>query len=285
LRETLESILGQSFGDFELIISDNASTDATAEICGAFADRDPRIRYLRQQQNLGAAPNFNYVFEQARGRYFKWQGHDDPLTPGLLEHCVAALERDPTVVLSFGKTIAIDEHGRPMRPSPLLAFMLRPRPGLGSPDAVTRFFSCVLRGHPPGIIFGVMRRDVLARTPLLGAYISADLPLLAELVLRGRFAEVPVIQHRRYHSQQGHRSHASRRARESWFDPRRGGKLTFPRLRLLREHMRAISRITPDGRLRASCYVAVMLWFLKEVLIIQPAKVMLRSSYLYLRPR
>ena len=77
LAESIESLLGQSYEDFELIISDNASTDGTADICRRYAQQDPRIRYIRQQQNIGSAPNHNFVIEQARGELFKHASHDD----------------------------------------------------------------------------------------------------------------------------------------------------------------------------------------------------------------
>ena len=111
LAEALDSLLAQTFSDFELIISDNASTDRTAEICRAYAARDPRIRYTRQEQNRGAAWNYNRVFALASGRYFKWFSHDDLCSQNYFERCVEILERDPAVVLSYGKTTLVDESG------------------------------------------------------------------------------------------------------------------------------------------------------------------------------
>jgi glycosyltransferase involved in cell wall biosynthesis len=288
LEETLESIITQSFTDFELIISDNASTDATPEICQRFSARDPRVRYFRSQENLGAAKNYNRVFELSRGRYFKWNGHDDPLAPTLLERCVAALEQDATIVLAFGGPSPINEHGLPVRLNHLTAARLNNRPGLASHDPRVRFFACVVApaGHPVGPLFGVIRSDVLRQTALLGPYISHDLPLLAELALHGRFQQLTeVVQFRRYHSGQGHRTHRTRTERESWFDPARVTKLTFPRLRLLREHIRAIQRATSDPVLRVWCYGGTLIWFVTEVAIIRPAKATIGVPYRYLRSR
>ena len=72
LAETLDSVLAQSLPSYEVIICDNASSDGTEEISRSYAARDPRIRYFRNQGNLGAAPNFNLTFSHAKGRYFKW---------------------------------------------------------------------------------------------------------------------------------------------------------------------------------------------------------------------
>jgi glycosyltransferase involved in cell wall biosynthesis len=88
VSEAIESILAQTYGDFELVISDNASTDATAEICHDYAKQDARIRYIRQKTNIGAAPNYNEVFRHSSGQYFKWAAHDDVLAPEFIGECV-----------------------------------------------------------------------------------------------------------------------------------------------------------------------------------------------------
>ena len=95
LPETLDSLLNQTFSDLEVVISDNASTDRTEEICRAYAARDPRVRYYRNDVNRGAAWNHNRVFELARGEFFKWSAADDLCAPEFLTLCVAALDRDP----------------------------------------------------------------------------------------------------------------------------------------------------------------------------------------------
>ena len=92
LAEALDSLLTQTFSDFELIISDNASTDKTEEICRAYAVRDQRIRYFRNQENLGASRNYNRVFELSSGEYFKWAAHDDLCAPEFLGRCVDVLD-------------------------------------------------------------------------------------------------------------------------------------------------------------------------------------------------
>jgi glycosyltransferase involved in cell wall biosynthesis len=91
LAESLEALLGQSYDDFELIISDNASTDGTAEICSRYSKRDSRIRYLRQSHNVGCAPNHNFVVGEAKGELFKWASDDDLYARDLLKYCVEAL--------------------------------------------------------------------------------------------------------------------------------------------------------------------------------------------------
>src|SRR5712672_2829455 len=97
LAESIEALLGQSYEDFELIISDNASTDGTPDICRRYAKQDSRIRYIRQPRNIGSAPNHNVVIERARGELFKHASHDDLYARDLLERCVAALDERPNV--------------------------------------------------------------------------------------------------------------------------------------------------------------------------------------------
>lgn len=100
ISKAIGALLGQSFGDFELIISDNASTDATEAICRALAAQDPRVRYIRQPYNLGATGNFRFVLDQARGRYYTWAAADDLRTPDFLSENVAFLEGHPEYVAS-----------------------------------------------------------------------------------------------------------------------------------------------------------------------------------------
>ena len=112
LARALDSLLAQTFADFEIVVSDNASTDATAEICAAYAERDPRIRYHRHARNGGAAANYNFTVEMARGAYFKWMAHDDLVAPGFLQTCMDAFARAPeSVVLSFTKVcwVGVDD--------------------------------------------------------------------------------------------------------------------------------------------------------------------------------
>src|SRR5215467_16020251 len=112
LEQTVESILNQTFTDFELIISDNASTDRTYEISQAYARRDPRIRYYRSEKNMGAGWNVRRVYELGTGKYFKQAAADDLLEPDFLRLCVEALENDPSRVLAYPKTKVVDENGK-----------------------------------------------------------------------------------------------------------------------------------------------------------------------------
>jgi len=112
LREAIDSILAQTMDDFELIICDNASTDGTEVVCREYVDRDDRIRYYRNDDNLGASRNFNRTVELALASYFKWAAHDDALAANYLARCVEILDHEPTVVLSHSDAWIIDENTR-----------------------------------------------------------------------------------------------------------------------------------------------------------------------------
>jgi glycosyltransferase involved in cell wall biosynthesis len=100
LSAAIDSILEQSLSDFELVISDNCSTDETADICKMYAAQDARIRYIRQDRNIGASPNFKYVLDEARGTYFTWAAADDVRSLDFIEHNVNFLEENPGYVAS-----------------------------------------------------------------------------------------------------------------------------------------------------------------------------------------
>jgi glycosyltransferase involved in cell wall biosynthesis len=284
LTETLDSILAQTFTDFELIISDNASTDGTEAICRKYAAQDARIRYVRNASNLGAARNYNHVFELARGEYFKWNGHDDPLAPLFLARCVEVLDRDPGVVLCFARSRAIDERGQDHDVGALTARTFALKPQLGSPQAHVRFYHTVVADHPQGAIFGLIRRSVLAQTALIGSYRMSDLALLGELALRGRFHQVSeTLQGRRFHAQQGRNVYKSAHLREMWFDPDRSQTRHHPYLRLFREHLNAVRRAAPDARTRSICYGYMSLWVVKYVCVRAPLKALLGGPYRFMK--
>jgi glycosyltransferase involved in cell wall biosynthesis len=181
LRQALESVLAQSLNAFELLISDNASTDSTEDICCEYARRDPRVHYVRQASNLGLPANWNYVARHARGRFFKWASGNDYLAPTMLEACVHELETHPEVVLAYGRTRLVDELG------------VRDDVYVGDFAALddapsARFRAVTEQLALNNAISGVHRTAVLKQTGLIRPYPGSDLVLLVELALRGTFA-------------------------------------------------------------------------------------------------
>lgn len=235
LSESLDALLAQSFTDFELIISDNASTDGTREICRRYAARDPRVRYLRQPRNIGAAPNHDVVLRAARGELFKWASHDDLYDRDLLARCVAALDADPDVILASCYSTVIDAEGRPTN-----ATVSCPR-ATDSPRAPERFRAQLfaLGGDDD---YGVIRTGVIRRIPPTGSYYHADRTLVAELTLHGRFHRVPeALYHRRDLPTRAGRQQQSVRDWCVSHDPRRANRLRHPTVRLLAEYVWAFA--------------------------------------------
>lgn len=115
LQEALDSLLAQTFTDFELIISDNASTDGTEDICRTYAEKDTRIRYVRQSENRGGEFNFHFVLNEAKGEYFMWAAHDDVRDPSFIDCLVRALDTHPQAVLAFTGFDNIDDQGKQVR--------------------------------------------------------------------------------------------------------------------------------------------------------------------------
>jgi hypothetical protein len=185
LREALDSILGQTYANLELVISDNASTDGTEAICREYAARDPRVRYHRAARNGGAVWNFNRAFELARGEYFLWNAFDDAREPECVARCVAALEARPDAVLCCTGIRLVDEDGAVIPPA---EFPHGERPS--GPTAEARL-SAIARSTYWYDFYGVARRAALARTRLCRPVWGFDVVLLLELCLMGPVLEVP----------------------------------------------------------------------------------------------
>lgn len=255
LRETLDALLGQTYKDFELIISDNGSTDGTQAMCREYAARDPRIRYYREEVNRGAGWNYNRVVDLARGIYFKWAAHDDLCAPTYLERCVEVLDRDPSVILAYPDDIDIDEKGNRIDrkrashiPSPERA---------NSPDIAQRFRRLVLLDYDCEQVFGLIRLDVLRRTKLILNYTDSDRTLLGELGLYGPFYEVPepLFYHRHHGGSSGQANpiQGGWDLRAAWFDPRLKGRVLFPQWRQLLEYLKAVFNAPLGTTIRMKC--------------------------------
>lgn len=253
LGRALETLLAQDYPDFDILISDNASTDSTQAVALRYASADSRIRYVRQPENRGAAANFNFLVREATGEYFVWAAADDEHAPTFLSACLAVLARDPGVVLCYADTVDIDEQGQRLGRYPH-------RFRTDAPTPHERLRDLVAFDHECFQVFGLMRTAVLRDTRLIGPYADSDRVLLAELALRGRFFEVPeVLFFRRQHSARSTVAYPTSRERVRWFDPTRQG-LTWPTWRLGAELVRAVySAPLPLGE-RLRCYAELRVW-------------------------
>lgn len=214
LRRSVESILAQDYGDLELIVSDNASTDETESICRELAARDSRIRYYRNQTNLGAARNYNKVFELARGEFFKWAAHDDECHRAMVRRCVEVLESAPaSVTMVYPLAELIDEQGRTLE-APLDRIESRdPRPH----RRLARLLWSLNMCDP---VFGLIRTEYLRKTRLIGPFGGADYVMMGELAMLGEIWELNEVLFRlRAHSKRSMKANPSERARAAWYDP------------------------------------------------------------------
>ncbi len=257
LAESIDSLLDQSFADFELIISDNASTDSTPDICRYYEQKDARVIWFRQRENVGLAGNHNFVADHGRGEYFKWASHDDLYDRDLLGRCVGALDDFPDVVLAHSWTARIDGSGAMTRK---VDYSLR----TASVRAPERFRSILfdVQGDDDG---GVIRTDVLRRVAKKNSYHHADHTIIAELALHGRFYQVEEwLYFRRDHPDRAERACPTMRSRCVNMDPRRANRLRHPVVRLYGEYvwayMDAIRRAPLQSAERRECYGYLAQW-------------------------
>ncbi len=236
IAQSVRSVLEQDFTDLELVISDNGSTDRSIEIVGAIADGDPRVIILRNDENQGAAWNYNNTLANARGRYFRWHADDDWFEPSLIGKLVDALEKDPDAVVAHSWTRFVDDDGATTREfeddlgadADLAHDRLR--------EVVTRLTFC----NP---VFGLIRTDVLNRTAKIASFPGSDAALLYELALHGRFAVVPELL---YNRRPGNsiKSNPTVKAVAEWFAPTgTGGR--FPSV----YHFSAVAKALPTAPL------------------------------------
>jgi glycosyltransferase involved in cell wall biosynthesis len=262
LAESIDALLGQSFENFELIISDNASTDATADICHQYEKQDSRIRYFRQPRNIGLSPNHNFTVDQARGELFKWASNDDLYARDLLKLCVEALDEYPNVVLAHSWTAMIDGSG-------IVTKAIEYPLTTASPHAPERFRSMLFDdgGDDDG---GVIRTKVLRQVSRKDSYHHADRTTIAELVVYGPFYHVPDwLYFRRDHPERAERACPTMRSRCANMDPRRADRLRHPAIRLYGEYVWAYFaaiRHAPLSRAdRRECYRYLVQWLTSRV--------------------
>jgi glycosyltransferase involved in cell wall biosynthesis len=251
LRPAIESILRQTFRDLELVISDNASTDTSLQIARSYAERDQRVRVVRNPVNVGVNQNYSLLVGHARGEYFKWASSNDLCDPRLVERCVAALDEHPDVGVCYPRT---------------RLFVNSPESGedyddgveTAADDPVERFRFVIERTRLNNAINGLIRMSALRGTSLVESYYSSDVVLLGELALRSKVLELPeVLFFRRFSEDSASSLQDALKVRELHF-PQSGRGRLFQTWRRCRGYVTAItgSALTPRQRLRGLVYVA-----------------------------
>ncbi len=233
----INSILDQTFEDFELIISDNASTDATEEICRDFAATDKRVVYNRNEENIGAAGNYNRLVDMAQADYFRWSNADDVVAPQLHERCVSVLDATPDAVLSYGKTRIIDADGNECEDYDDNLDLRDERPS----DRFVKFHDSV---GLTNVIYGLMRTAAVRSSAKMGdgSYPAADTNFMGELALYGKFVEIPeCLFYRRIHAEASTADRVDE-ARQTYFWTAGGQGFSLPAWRKTGAYLNAIRR-------------------------------------------
>ena len=196
IREALDSLLAQDYENFELIISDNASTDRTQDICEEYAKSDPRIRYYRNKENIGSWDNFKKVAELALGKYFMWAAHDDVWHPTYIRELSALLEQYNSAVLAVCQATKIDLDGSRVWVRPLVQSSL----GMRRIDRLTHFLENVYGA----LIYGMFKRcaviNALELMDQRSDPMGADLLMVLKCIDKGDVIalERPLYFQRRY---------------------------------------------------------------------------------------
>jgi glycosyltransferase involved in cell wall biosynthesis len=271
LARALETLLGQDYQDFEVHVSDNCSSDGTRAIVADFATRDPRVRYSRNDSNIGGTANFNRVFERASSELFAWAGHDDEWQPTFLGRCVAALDARPDAVLAHPWVRFIDLEGRPL-PEQADDFLDERL------DRGERFRAVIQDQWGPLCVYGLMRASALRRTRRFQPLLGGDVVLLAELALLGPFVQVrePLWTYRTAGFTQGEAY--VERTRASLKLDRRVLQRVAPWLRLCLEYLRVVasSELPVDEKLRLARHV--LRWYGVDALLLRHGRVLLQRA-------
>ena len=262
MARALESIQKQTYEDFEVIISDNASTDRTAEVCREFAENDERIRYVRNEENKGAAYNYNRVFELSRGQYFKWMAHDDLILPTYLAKCVQILTLEARVVLCFPQIAYIDEHDKPFYEQDGDLSVMDEKAGERTRTLIHYELS---NDDIYWAVFGLGRREAFAATPLIANYNASDQVLLYQIALQGQFYQInQKLYLRREHSDASMTRHKSEAERQEWFDPNVRKKFFFTHWHLWYQHHRSVQQFVTSFIDRIVCHTHILRRFIHE---------------------
>jgi len=255
LEDAIRSVLAQTYEDLELIVSDNASTDRSAEIARDFAASDARVRYFRNDRNLGAAPNYNRAWAEGTGSLFKWLSHDDRITPSYVAATVAALDETPDAVLCNTVIDYIDEHG---------AVFTTYDSGLAlasGAEPSRRFAAMVLRSHACIDFFGMARRKAMVGSLLHGSYHGADRAYLGQMALRGRLLQLPEqLVQMREHRNRYTRNNPDAKARRLWHDSS-AKTATMPSLYLYRQYLRLVQQEQLSPLERRRCLGVLARWW------------------------
>lgn len=258
LLRSLNSILRQEDADFELLVADNCSTDATEEICRAVSRDDTRVRYLRRTQNIGVIANHNRLVAEARGELLSYAAADDEYSPQRLGYLSNALSRAPEAVLAFSDVTEINGEGE-------VIGHWRNECLTDHHDRAVRLRELYTKRNLAYQFYGLIRRRALLKTMLQPPYKASDRLILAELALYGKFVHVP-------HELLRHRSHTEQTSEA--FDARQYVRANSPgHRRCIMPNileglwlLRAVNRAPLLRREKIRAYLALKPWLAQNAI-------------------
>lgn len=250
LEKALNSLINQTFNNYELIISDNASTDRTRDICEEYSSKDPRIHYFRNNKNIGATQNWYRVFELSTGEYFASVAHDDVYDQEYMQKCIDVLDSDPSVVVCHTKTSLIDANDCYIGNFDVKVDTTSEKPHVRLYNIISTDYLCIQ-------LYGVMRSKILAATKVYSGYYGCDRNTLIELCLMGKIHEVPEYKfyHRLYKDALGAAMNSSKTLEELLLlDPGTDWRnLDYTRI-IYSTYFSSISRIIESPIEQLKCY-------------------------------
>jgi glycosyltransferase involved in cell wall biosynthesis len=254
LTESIESILAQTYENFELIIVDNASSDKTIDIVKSYVSKDTRIKFFQNQVNLGASANHNRTLELAKGEYFFWASYDDIRHPQYLEKCVKYLNENTLSVACHSLTKYIDETGSETDRNEVIL-------DIANNDPIKRFKEMIRMDHKVEMILSMMRTEILKKTNGLAAFSDSDRVVMAEMCLHGPLEVLPEhLFYRREHKENSSKVYKNRQDRMAWFDPQLAGKINFPLSKQFKEYISAIFRSPISWSKKNKCLYIMLGW-------------------------
>jgi glycosyltransferase involved in cell wall biosynthesis len=263
LELAIQSVMDQTLQDLELVICDNASTDATRSIAERYAGMDSRIRYVRHATNTGVNRNWDFAARQARGKYLKWLSSSDYMAPDLLSVCVGKLENAPRAVLCFPETMWVDVNGYERG-------VVEQDFSVQGDDLVDRFLQVASRlcVNSP-INAGVFRRDAVISVLPLGNYPGADLVAMARLAVIGEFLLVADTRFFRRSGAQYSTLHRSARETGRLFNSNATLAIQLIETRRLLGYYSAIhgASLPLSDRVRLACAATKNIWWSRRLVI------------------
>lgn len=254
IAQAIESVLGQTFDDFRLIISDNASTDGTADICRRFVRQDARVDYHRNDTNIGMPGNYNLVFGMSRSKYFRWATADDYTSADMLAHAVEVMDSDPSLALCYPRAYFVDVDGRELGRWEGDLHLLQD-------DPVERFEMAVQGITRVHHHLGLMRSSMMRRTGLLGKHVSSDVGFVAEMSLYGKFFQIPEYQfYRRMHEHSSSWATTDERHQARRYHASDVNRVPFKQFRMHWSLIQSVRRSPLGFRDRARAYRLIGRW-------------------------